>query len=159
MARILAFETGAPTDDDAASLFELVTERFRNEAFSLLSECRAYLEEADLPRIGDATDDQLLASREAHRVAVRLKDLMTRTLSLHAWSCGKISTNEAFGQHQRLQFRDYCLESAEPSAPGLPERMLHLCEDSLALYERTCNLEDTLLDLHGLSKKDQTEAA
>lgn len=165
MAKILAFETGEPTTDDATSLFEQVTERFRDDALALLSECQAYLEEADLPRIGEATEEQLLASQEAHRIAIRLRDLTARTLSLHAWSYGRLSTQEAFAPHLRLQFRDYCLGSADPSAPGLPIRLRALCEDSLALYERTCDLEDTLLDLHGLSEKtsrisgDEIEAA
>lgn len=158
MARVLALATGKPTDDDAASLFEQVTERFRDEAQILLAECQDYLEEADLPRMGDASEKQLRASREAHRVAVRLKDLIRRTFILHAWSSGMISTNEAFASSNRLQFRDYCLDGADAAVSDLPLRLRNLCADSLALYERTCDLEDTLLGLHGLSD-DQTEAA
>ncbi len=146
----MAYECIRTADDDAASLFELVTQRFRDDVFSLLDDYESYLEEADLPRIGAASEEQLLASREAHRIAIRLKDLVARTLSLHAWSSGEITTVYAFSQANRLQYRDYGLE---PSAQGLPEQIRDLAERSAALYQRTCELEDLLLDLHDLRQK------
>lgn len=161
----MSHQASRTMDDDAASLFERVTERFRDEVLALLSAWRAHLDDNDLPRIGDATEEQLLASREAHRIAVRLKDLVARALSLHDWSTGELTTRHVFSPPNRLQFRQYCLDGADLSHQSLPAPMCDLSADSAQLYARACALEDMLLDLHDIRESapaaadDKDEAA
>lgn len=154
----MAFISGNTADDTSASLFELVTARLRNDAFSLIFESQAYLKKVKLPRFGDATEEELLTSREAHRLANRLRDLMARAISLHAWSIGEITTDFALASENLLQFREDCLTSIALSGQGLTTEMCELSERSILLYERACRLENMLLDFYDVPA-NQSEAA
>lgn len=146
----MAYDDSRTVDDNAASLFEMVTERFRDEVFSLLAESQDCLEKTGTPGIRPVTERRLLASRAIHRHAVRLRDLVARAISLHAWSTGGITTEQAFSLENRLPFREDGTEPAELSARGLPVRLRVLTERSLALCERARRLEEMLLDLHDI---------
>jgi hypothetical protein len=154
----MAFLSGSTVQDNSASLFELVTERLRNDAFSLIFESQAYLKEANLPRFGDATEEELVSSRETYRLANRLKDIMARAISLHAWSIGKITTEYALASENLLRFRDECLESRALSGRSLTTELCALSERSILLYERACRLENMLLDFYDMPS-NQSEAA
>ncbi len=153
----MASQNSTMADDESASLLELVAERFRNVAerfrddvFSLISESQAYLKESDLPRFGDATEEDLLASREAYRLSLRLKELMARAISFHAWSNGKVTIQDALSPQNRLRPREENPESAAPAGQGPKSEICALSERSIVLYERACRLEDMLADFYDM---------
>jgi hypothetical protein len=146
-------------DDNAVDFLKLVIESLRDETLALLSESSTYFEENALTCADRASEGQVLASREALRHAVRIKDLVAWTNFLHAWARGELPTTDILNEKNRLQFRAPASQSPDLSDQTETAQIRDLSRRGADLYQRACHLEDMLLDAHDIPSPEMTSSS